>query len=118
MTVEEQARWISEFQGKTLRRVHSKRDSGDPVPYVHVEFDDGSKYEVCIKRDLFFEGCLYNILRKAQPVERIQFIKRGTRTIVEIRAHTFPLFVLRAVDKEGRHEFPFTLIKLKDGEDA
>ena len=106
--------WIKEFQGKTLKAVRCKRDGDNPQPFVHVMFDDGSLYEISVHKDIYFEAVLYNAVRKAQPVERVVFLDRRPRWIIEVRAHNFPLFVLRAVDKIGYNRNPYVLIKLRD----
>lgn len=116
--------WLAEFSGKTLHAVrtrrHPKDAMKDSVPWVEVTFTDGSRYEIHIQNGLFFEGCLYNALRKAQPVDRILFLDRGPRFIIEVKARSFPLFILRSYDehrKQGpvRMDYmPFTLKKVND----
>jgi hypothetical protein len=118
MSLNNQIQWINEFQGKTLKAVRSRRSEGDPVPWVYLRFTDGTEYEIHIQSGLYFEAAMYNALRKAEPVDRVLFLDRGPRFVIEVKAAKFPLFVLRSYDKDRRtgqerHDYlPFTLRKV------
>ncbi len=102
--------WNDELLGKTLRGVRPTHNSG-PVPEVVMLFTDGSTAKISVLDEVYFEACLINTLRKAQAVADVTVDTNfaGSHTI-EIRSRTFPLVVLRAVNK-GRppEDFPFRL---------
>lgn len=103
-----QEEWLAEFKDKTIRAVRSAHVG--PVPSVHVDFTDGSKYEVFVRAGVFFEGCMINTLRKAQPIHDVLVVTDGTDTYLEVSAPTFPLFILLAVNKQiPEGDFPFWL---------
>lgn len=109
----DEVNWITEFQGKTLRAIRTRHGENGTVPFVLVMFDDGSTYEVHVKDDTYFEAAMFNSLRRAQPVSKVHIFTGGNRTTVEVKAETFPLFLLRAVDRRERG-FPFELVKVRD----
>ena len=101
--------WLSQLQGKTIKGVRPTHDGG-PVPQVNLMFTDGTAFLLSVKPGVFFEGCLINTLRKAQPIHNVVISTRGNDTKIDIRSKTFPLMHLRAVNKElGPGEFPFLL---------
>lgn len=104
--------WSEALVGKTIRGVRPTHDNG-PVPDVTLLFTDGTTAIISVLDEVYFEACLINTLRKTQPVVAVnisddQLDERGY--VVEIRSRTFPLLVLRAVNK-GRppEDFPFRL---------
>ena len=112
MTSELETAWLSEFEGKSLLGVRPEYNENDRVPGVMVSFTDNTRYLIQVKGGVFFEGCLINILRKAQPVYDVALVVDKEDTYLEVRAETFPMFVLMAQNKripEG--EFPFVLTK-------
>jgi hypothetical protein len=102
--------WNGALLGKTIRGVRPTHDSG-PVPEVVMLFTDGTTAKISVLDEVYFEACLINTLRKAQAVADVTVDTdfAGSHTI-EIRSKTFPLVVLRAVNK-GRpvEDFPFRL---------
>lgn len=98
--------------GKTLRGVRPSHDNG-PVPDVNLLFTDGTAITLSVKPGVYFEACLINTLRKAQPVvDVILSHDGGGDHKLEVRARTFPLLTLLAVNKELALEecpFEFTL---------
>lgn len=103
--------WLPLFEGKTIRGVRPTHDRG-PVPDVNLLFTDDSAYTISVKPGVYFEGCLINTLRKAQPVTNVLVVSdvlAGAYT-VELRSRTFPLLQLLAVNKEIPYEeFPFEI---------
>jgi hypothetical protein len=107
--------WLDELKGKTLLAIRAHHYDNTPVPTVGISFTDGSTYEVISKPGVFFEGCLINTLRKAQPIVDILVIIDRNDTMVEVAADTFPLFMLTAQNKHiPRGEFPFVLTRRED----
>lgn len=105
------AEWGSALKGKTIRGIRPAHDNG-PVPVVNMLFTDDSAVTISVVDGVYFEGCLINTLRKAQPIEDV--VIRGDETFghyeIAVRARTFPLLELRAVNKDNRaDEFPFVL---------
>lgn len=101
--------WIEELKGKTIKGVRPEHKSG-PVPTVRLQFTDGTNYDLEVRRGVFFESCLINTLRRAQPIHRVVMVQTGDDTMLELRTKTFPLLQLCAVNKElATGEFPFVL---------
>ena len=102
--------WNDALLGKTIRGVRPTHDNG-PVPEVVILFTDGTTAKISVLDEVYFEACLINTLRKAQAVADITVDtdSAGSHTI-EIRSRTFPMLVLRAINK-GRppEDFPFRL---------
>lgn len=114
MTSELETSWLVQLEGKSLLGVRPEYNEHDRVPAVVVSFTDNTKFKVSVKDGVFFEGCLINILRKAQPVYDVVLLVDKEDTYLEVRAETFPMFTLMAQNKrlpEG--EFPFHLEKLE-----
>lgn len=85
--------------GKTLRGVRPTHDNG-PVPDVNLLFTDDTGLTIKVKGGVYFEACLINTLRKAQPVTDIILLNEGGGDWkLELRARTFPLIKLLAVNK-------------------
>lgn len=104
--------WLSEMEGKTITAVRPVRPVG-PVPTVNLAFADGSEYTVEPKRGVYFEGCLINTLRRAQPVETVDIHRDGRFTLITVEAGEFPLLMLSAENKSlDSKEFPFVLRRL------
>jgi hypothetical protein len=102
--------WFLDFEGKTIQSIKTKHEENNVVPYVTVEFTDGSQYEIYVRDGAFFEGCMINTLRKAQPVVDVMVVTEEDDTIVEVAAATFPLFMLMATNKRLESGvFPFWL---------
>lgn len=102
--------WLVEFKDKVVSALRSKHEG--PVPSVWIEFTDGSKYEVFVRAGVYFEGCMINTLRKAQPITDVLCVSDGADTYLEVAASTFPLFLLLAVNKKiPEGDFPFWLEK-------
>jgi len=102
--------WLLDFEGKTIQSLKTRHEENNVVPYVTVEFTDGSKYQILVRDGAFFEGCMINTLRKAQPVVDVMAVVEGDDTIVEVAAGTFPLFMLMATNKRlDAGVFPFWL---------
>lgn len=109
--------WLAELKGKTLRSIKTEHNRDDSVPSIVIEFTDDTSYTVTVKEGVYFEGCMINTLRKAQPITDLVFLKEGPDTLVEFVADTFPLFILLAVNKKiPVGDFPFWLEK--DGDEA
>ena len=104
------ADWQAMLAGKTIRGVRPTHDNG-PVPDVNLLFTDDTSFTLSVKRGVYFEGCLINTLRKAQPVVSVLTVTDGFGNwSVEIRSRTFPLMQLLAVNKDNpADEFPFML---------
>ena len=105
-----EADWQSLLVGKTIRGVRPTHDNG-PVPDVNLLFTDDTSFTLSVKPGVYFEGCLINTLRKAQPIVNVLTVTDGFgRYTVEIRSRTFPLLVFEAVNKDNpTNEFPFML---------
>lgn len=99
---------VKSLVGKTIRGVRPTHDRG-PVPDVNVLFTDDTAITLSVKPGVYFEGCLINTLRKAQPItEVIVRADGGGDHSLEIRSRTFPLMLLLAVNKElALDECPF-----------
>jgi hypothetical protein len=88
------------------------------VPDVNLLFTDDTALTISVKPGVYFEGCLINTLRKAQPIVDVFMTTAGTGSYtVEVRSRTFPLLVLEAVNKDNpTDEFPFMLtVREKQG---
>lgn len=97
------------LEGKVLRGVRPTHDNG-PVPEVVLLFEDGTTFTARVLPGVYFEGCLINTLRKAQPITKVTVDTVEARTIVTLRCRTFPLIQLMAVNKELEvGVFPFRL---------
>ena len=105
-----QNNWLSLLQGKTIRGVRPTHDNG-PVPDVNILFVDGTVATISVKDGVFFESCFVNTLRKSAPIVEAVFLSDGLGShVVEVRARTFPLIRLGAVNKSiPSDEFPFIL---------
>lgn len=104
-----EACWLSQFEGKHLQSIRPIRHD-TPVPSIGVSFTDGTEYLVEIKQGVYFEACLINTLRRAQPVYDVIIERTNHDTVVEVRAQTFPMFELRAVNRTlPVGNFPFRL---------
>lgn len=104
----EAADWLRQLQGKTIRGVRPTHDNG-PVPDVNVLFTDDTALTISVQPGVYFEGCLINTLRKAQPIVGVRGYTDGAGNFrLEIRSRTFPLLVLRA-RTDDPDEFPFLL---------
>ena len=105
-----EADWQSLLVGKTIRGVRPTHDNG-PVPDVNLLFTDDTSFTLSVKPGVYFEGCLINTLRKAQPIVNVLTVTDGFGSwSVEIRSRTFPLIQLLAVNKDNpTNEFPFML---------
>jgi hypothetical protein len=105
------------IEGKTMRAIRTGHDDdAGGRPHVTVHFDDGSIYRFDVKDNVFFEAAMFNGLRKAAPVVLIDKkveIYSGI-TVLEVRAKTFPLFLLRVVDRKHLHLEPLTFTKVRD----
>lgn len=103
--------------GKTLKAIRTGHDDdANGVPHVMVHFTDGSVYRFDVKENVYFEAALFNGLRKAAPVaflDRKVEIYAGI-TVLEVRAKTYPLFILRAVDRKHLHLNPFRFTMITD----
>ncbi len=103
--------WNDALLGKTFRGVRPTHSNG-PVPEVVLLFTDGTQATISVLDEVYFEACLINTLRKAQPVAEVNISFTPETTdrayTIEVRSRTFPLLVLRAVNK-GRpaEDFPF-----------
>lgn len=103
--------WLSELQGKTLKGVRPIHDNG-PVPDVRLMLTDGTTYIVSVPDGVYFEACLINTLRRAQPVHDVIVTTKGNDTKIDVRSKTFPMLTLRATVKSGDKDlFPFSLVK-------
>jgi hypothetical protein len=103
--------WLAALEGKTIRGVRPTHDNG-PVPDVNLLFTDDTAFTLSVKPGVYFEGCLINTLRKAQPIMNVLVVTDGFGSwSVEIRSRTFPLMQLLAVNKDNpTDEFPFELV--------
>jgi len=102
--------WLVEFKGKTIRHMRTLHKDNSVVPSVEIEFIEGDKYEVLVREGAFFEGCMLNTLRKAQPVVDVTWDREGADVCIEVSAETFPLFILLATNKKAPlGTFPFWL---------
>lgn len=102
--------WMNELGGKTIVGIRPVRETS-PVPQVRMIFTDGSEYLVEPRAGVYFEGCLINTLRRAQPITEVVIERDEDETYVELRAKTFPLLEMRAVNRTlPRAHFPFLLI--------
>lgn len=104
--------WNTAFVGKTIRGVRPTHDNG-PVPDVNILFTDDTAVTISVKPGVYFEGCLINTLRKAQPTTGVIVTPLGFGSYcIEVRSRTFPLLQLLATVKEGDLEdFPFVLVE-------
>lgn len=102
--------WLPTLYVKTLQAIRPSHDNGS-VPDVNLLFTDGSAFLLSVKPGVYFEGCLINTLRKAQPIANVLAVTGGDGDwCVEIRSLTFPLIMLLARNKDLPHdEFPFEL---------
>lgn len=105
--------WLLDFEGKTIQSIKTGHEDDNVVPFVTVEFSDGSRYKILVRDGAFFEGCMINTLRRAQPIVEVMVVIEDDDTIVEVAAGTFPLFMLMATNKRlSRGTFPFWLEEL------
>lgn len=103
--------WPALLVGKTVRAVRPAHDRG-AVPDVHLMFTDNTAFVLSVKAGVFFEACMLNTLRKAQPIAAVQpiHVPGDSNHYLEIRSRTFPMMHLIAVNREiGPDEFPFEL---------
>lgn len=104
-----QNNWLSLLQGKTIRGVRPTHDSGS-VPQVRLLLTNGTAFLISVKEGVFFEGCLINTLRRAQPIHDVVITMTKNDTKIDVRSKTFPMLVLRAINREGvPGEFPFLI---------
>lgn len=108
MTLAAEKEWMAQLGGKTIKGVRPQHNNS-PVPEVSVLFSDGTAYLITVKPGVYFEGCLINTLRRAQPIEKVVVLTLGTDTIIEIRTKTFPLLQLVAQSRGEAHDQPFVL---------
>lgn len=106
-----QADWLALLQGKTIRGVRPTHDNG-PVPDVNLLFTDDTALTISVKPGVYFEGCLINTLRRAQPIVEVVLVGDAVTGIytLTIRSRTFRLLEMMAVNKDlPADEFPFML---------
>jgi hypothetical protein len=111
MVIEEiEKQWRDLFAGKTLYGIRPQHESNTGVPAVDVTFTDASAFTIEVKDGVYFEGCLVNTLRKAQPVVDVLITEQDGDVMLEVQSKTFPLFVLMAQNKRlPVGEWPFTI---------
>lgn len=100
--------WESLLVGKVIHHIKTERESR--VPTVVVEFRDHTVFTIDVIDGAWFEGCLINTLRRAQAVTEVNVTGEGNDHIVEVRASSFPLFVLIASTDKLKFGHPFPLI--------
>ena len=106
--------WIDKLKGKTLTYIRPHFE--DKTPRVVLHFNDETWYEVSTKPGVFFEGCLVNTLRKAQPIADVVCVRDNVDTYMEVSAGSFPLFILLAQNKQRpADDFPFELKEMAHG---
>lgn len=111
--VSTQVEWLTELKGKTIKAVRPNHN--EDVPSVRLLFKDDSEFELFVRTGVYFEGCLINTLRRAQPIVDIVMVADGDETYIEFAAETFPLLILLAVNKKlAPGNFPFWLEKIHD----
>jgi hypothetical protein len=106
--------WLRHFKGKTLLSVRPTYSEGSRIPSVTVTFTDASVFLISPREGIYFEGCLINVLRKARPIEKIECEVDPDDCYLEVRADTFPLFILLGQNKRmDDNRFPFNLEELE-----
>lgn len=109
-------RWLDMFKGKTLKSVRTKYTDESRIPAVVVSFIDDSAFEISVLDGVYFEGCLINILRKAHEVDEVMVVVDENETYIEVRAKTFPMFILLAQNMQiPAGDFPFEVKELAHG---
>lgn len=112
--------WLRHLQGKTLVSVRATYTDDSRIPSVLVSFTDDSRFKISPREGIYFEGCLINVLRKARPIESVVIEVDPDDCFIEVRADTFPLFIMLGENKRmDDNRFPFILEELdKEGSDA
>ena len=108
---EMESHWRSQFVDKTVLSLRPKHDTTNGVPKVELVFTDSTMFTIGVVEGVFFEGCMINTLRRAQPVVDVAIVpdEHGA-WMIEVSARSFPLFMLMAENKGiEHHAFPFTL---------
>lgn len=114
-TAEKEAEWLALLRNQTIKSVRPQhRDM--PIPTVRVEFERGMVVVFEPKIGTYFEGCLINTLRKAQPLIDVEIVREMNTTYITLQAEHFPLVELIITNKTlPSAEFPFNLRVLEVG---
>jgi hypothetical protein len=107
--------WTNTFEGKTIKSIRPRhRDGGAPT--VDLSFTDGSAFEIAILDGVYFEGCLINTLRRAQPVLSVLVWRVDYHWTITFESATFPLIMLEASNRQRNStDFPFVVTEVHHG---
>lgn len=105
--------WFPEFRGKTFKSVRPRSDNGVRVPIVDIHFESGEHFVLAVREGVYFESCMINTMRRAQPVTEVLIYRDNGTWNVEIETLEFPmLFISAQVRDDNFEEFPFKLEQL------
>lgn len=108
-------RWEEELRGKTLTSIRPQYKGEDFKPYVRLQFAGDFEYEVHALKAAYFDGCFINILRRAKPIEYVNFDVVNGEVEVEAWSKDFLLFHMSGSFKDSQTEgSPLELFKLGD----
>lgn len=114
-TAEKEAEWLTLLRDETIKSVRPQHKDM-PIPTVKVEFESGLIVVFEPKIGTYFEGCLINTLRKAQPLVDVEIVREMNTTYITLHAEHFPLLELIIANKTlPSQDFPFNLRVLEVG---
>lgn len=108
--------WWDELDGRVIQRIKVGYFEGQGSrPHIRILMKDGKAYAIIIREGVFLEGCFNNLVRNTQDIDSIRFKRKDKDHSVEVWAKTFPLFIMRAINRGiPGAQFPFQLFELGD----